>query len=364
MIKKLLILLLLPSICSAALVFHSGFETNDFSEFQSTTGSPAVVSTHPNTGTYEMQCDTTGGAATSFAVPLGTTRRFTFYLYIATAPNVECTIIGSDGFGAVRLKTDRYIVLKDGAVIEGTSTTQLSTGTWYRISVSPDTSNNCKVYINGTEEITTAAMANAISRSFGIRTSATADLFFDDYAGDNTDSTADLGDIRTQVALPVGNGNQNDYDQTSGFGLCDNLPDDSDFVEDDGADVARELFDLTTMTTMGVSGDTPEAINIIYRMDRDGGGGTDHGITARDNGTNNETLNAGTAAWTQYSKYYATLPTGGGAWTEARFDALEVGPYHLGAQNQRCSTVNVMLAYSPAAAPPAAEGQVMIIMRD
>lgn len=345
-----------------ALVFHSGFETGDLSEFSSTTGSPSVVSTHPKTGTYEMQCDTTGGAATAFVTSTPSSRRVSFYLYIATTPNVEITIIGAVGSSHVELDTDRHLNLYDTfGVLEGEGTTVLNTSTWYRISFSNDGAGNAKVFINGSEELTTATMSSQnITGNLGIVESSTADLFFDDFIRDGTSSTADLGDIRVQVALPIGNGNENVYDQASGFGLCNNLPDDSDYVEDNGADAAREQFEVTTMTNLGISGDTLQAINVIVRIDRDGGGGTTHSISVRDNATDFETATAGTGAWTQYDKYYATLPSGGGAWTEVRFDALEAGVYHLGPQDQRCSTVNVMLAYTPAVV---GNGDIVVLRR-
>ncbi len=310
-----------------------------------------------NTGDYAMRCNTTAQQAfvTSSTGAL-TEGAVNFNLYITDAPDTECIIIGTEspGFGSLRLNTDRTLELYDNATSRGSSAA-LDLGKWYRVCYSFDTGTNATVFLDGVDVINTGSASTNLAMQIGVITSCTADLYFDDVSIDSSDiSEADLDDIRVQVALPVGDGNQNDYDQTSGFALCDNLPDDTDYVRNNQDSTNREQFQLTTMTTLGISGATPQAINIIVRQDRAGGGGTVHSTNVRDNATDFETANTVPQAWTQFSKYYATLPSGGGAWTEARFDALEAGVFHDGGQNQYCSTVNVMLAYIPAAGGPVA----------
>jgi hypothetical protein len=327
-----------------ALVFHSGFETNDFSEWNSTTGSPSIDATTKKTGSYAMRCNTS--SAQAYAGGPGSITRFSLYLYIASFPSSTTLIVGSESVANVRLGTTGILYLYDGNTEED-SYSSLNTGQWYRISGSIDGSNNAKLFVDGIERCTTSAMSETyFGASLGVISSVTADLYFDDWAQDSTASTADLGDIRVQVALPESNGNANQYDQTTGYTYCDNLPADTDYVEDNGSDVAREQFNIPSMTSMGIAGETPQAVNVIVRMDRDGGGATTHSISVRDNSTDFEYATAGVAAWTQYNQYLATMPSGGGAWTEVRWDALQVGVYHLGNQDQRCSTALAMLAYT------------------
>ena len=88
-----------------ALVFHSGFETYDFSEWTNVTGSPSIDDIIKKTGDHSMQCDTTGGAATAFVGwdPPADIRLFTVYIYIASLPTGDIAIIGN--------LTQSYIVL-------------------------------------------------------------------------------------------------------------------------------------------------------------------------------------------------------------------------------------------------------------
>ncbi len=340
------------------LVFHSGFETGDFSEWGLTGGAVTVITggIGPKTGDYCMRCNPVPSDAyvrpPAASISQG---RVNFNIYIASTPDGQCTILGFTGVnGSLRLNTDRTLELYDGSTSRGSSAAALNEGQWYRICYAFDSGNNATIYIDGADSINTGSASTTLTLNFGVVFSnVTTDLYFDDYSYDETDSEADLGDIRVQVALPIGNGNQNDYDFATGWELCDNLPDDTDWVLDQGTGEAREQFTLNTMSDLGISSATPEAVNVIIRLERGGGGGGNtHSISVRDNSTNFETATAAIDAWTQYSKYYAALPSGGGPWTEARFDALEAGCYHSGSQDSYCSTVNVMLAYTVVAAAP------------
>ena len=51
---------------------------------------------------------------------------------------------------------------------------------------------------------------------------------------------------------------------------------------------------------------------------------------------------SGTPDW--YNKYYATMP-GGGNWTNARWNTIEVGAQHNGGQDQRVHSLISMVAY-------------------
>lgn len=339
-----------------ALVFHSGFEISDFSEWTTTGGTLEVQGVIKHTGDYAMRCNPVN--ANGYVTNSVARRRVSFYLYIVDAPSADVPIAGRDGFDYwhIRLHTDRKLELRDD---DGDSTpglTVLDTETWYRISMSVDSSGNCKVYLNGVEEISGSDVSSVNGRdTVGILSGAlTADLYFDDYVSDDTDSTNDIGDIRVVRAQPSGVGTYNQYDISSGFGNVDECPaNDGDFVEDNQAGIARECYALPDCDALGMAGgDTVEAVSVWIRGDRDGGGATDHKAMVRDNGNDYESANFAFDAIAWFNWYLAVMPDDSAAWTRGRWNSLEAGCYHHGGQDQRVHCVMLMVAFMVAAAPP------------
>jgi hypothetical protein len=201
-----------------ALEFHDGFETGGADAWSSTTGSPTFTAGAANTGNYGMRCNSSGSAVgVSYT---GSLKRATFYLYIASAPTGADAQLTDNGtaFWSLYLTTAREIDLYYGATPtkKADGTTVLNTGQWYRISISADGTDTCKVFIDGNEEHSdTQASMTTVSGTVGIlNTGVTADLYFDDYARDQTASTADLGNIKTLAARPNAEGT----DQNTGTG--------------------------------------------------------------------------------------------------------------------------------------------------
>jgi hypothetical protein len=231
----------------------------------------------------------------------------------------------------------------------------LSYESWDRISFTQNTStNDIKLFVDGTEvfnhdrEVSPASFDMAV----GVMTSATADMYFDDIAFDDDDTTStDLGDVRVAKASPNAAGTYDQYDQTSDYTNVDEIPvSDADKDEDNGSDVARQSYNIPNLDSLdgASSGDTVNAVSIYIRGDRDGGGETDHMAMTRDNGAdqNSADLAFNGIAW--FNWYHADMPQDSGAWSEARFNALEIGAYHNGAQDQRVHGLQAMVAYTPA----------------
>jgi hypothetical protein len=184
-----------------ARLWSCGFElqsTTSLMEWDTTTGSPSINTSTKRSGEAALRCNTT--STTAYI-----SHRFRsndledvyirFYLYIATSPSVTTTIsdYGDGSFQAskIRLRADRKLeVTYNNLTVSGTGTTVLNTGQWYRIEYYYDETNNkVTLKIDGNTEL------NAVSNNdvggggfvrFGVIDSATADLYFDDIAINDT----------------------------------------------------------------------------------------------------------------------------------------------------------------------------------
>jgi len=345
----------------AGLTFHSGFEIGDFTEWNSVigvNGQCSVQSTITETGDYAMRCNTSSGYA--FTVESGSPYRLTVYLYIATAPNTDCAILGADTEIFVGLSSDRYLKLYDWS-IKDTGTTQLNTSTWYRISLSLDAANDtAKVYLDGVEECSSTTISGDVLENWlGSQTACTADLYFDNYASDDIESADDIGDIRVLRSQPNAMGTYTGKWQrfpasTNHYEKIDECPaDDADYTwaDADGTQL-DESYGLENCSTLGLgANDTVKAVSIWWRYETGGGGDGEYASMVRDDGTDyydwtiNDIKNP-----TWLNRYDVTMPNGGAAWTQARFNAFEVGMATDDANKDMwLYCVMVMVAVEPAA---------------
>ena len=343
---------------SAAMVFHSGFEGGSTFEWSTVTGSPQIQTSIKKTGTYALRC-TPSTSPEYVDNRAASANRGTFYLYIAAAPSIETVICGRTSTSSIRLTATNYITLYDGSTLRGTSTTQLATGTWYRVSFSRGPSNTGAAYINGTQEISATTLVNAFSERLGVVSTgaATADLYFDDAAFESTQAIADVGDIRTLLSLPNDAGNYTQFDTPTPNATHYLNVDDpplSSFDTDYNRHAANsgnayDTYNIQDASTIGIgANDTINAVHYWGRMRRGNGGGGSHHLAVRDNGSDYTTAVSATTSFAWYSRYDATMPNGGGSWIQARLNSFEVGAYHgSGAQDTYISAVMMMVAYTP-----------------
>lgn len=258
----------------AGLTFHSGFETGDFAEWDSALGSVSVQSITKKTGNYAMRCNPS--AFFGFVYKSGSPYRLTVYLYIATAPNTDCSILGAWGATYVSLSSDRYLKLYDGG-IEDTGSTQLSTSTWYRISLCLDAANDtAKVYLDGVEECSSSTISGNILENWtGPQDTVTADLYFDNYASDDIASANDIGDIRVLRSSPNAAGNYAQFDTVVGdtvhYAQVDECPaSDSDYVQHAATSAAKDSYGLQDCSTIGIGAkDTIKAVATWVRAKKE-----------------------------------------------------------------------------------------------
>ena len=339
---------------NAALVFHSGFESGSTFEWSTVTGAPQIQTSIKRTGAYGMRCiPSTSPEYVDNAAAISS--RGTFYLYVAVASSIETIICGRTSTSSIRTTATNYITLYDGSAIRGTSTTQLALSTWYRISFGRDSSGNGAVYIDGTQEISTATLANNFGQRLGVVSTgaATADLYFDDCAFDNVAATADVGDIYVLPSVPnvAGDLTQLTPSTAPNWDCVNEIPfSAADYCTSTAAS-QTDLYNIQDTSVIGlVSGDTINAVRTLLRAAYIGSGGPSaYYLAVKDNGTEYDSqiyLSAAPGGW--FFRYDATMPNDGVAWTQTRFDAFQIGAKRGtgGSRNIRDYAEWTMVAYT------------------
>lgn len=305
-----------------------------------------------------------------------------FYIYIATAPSVTTAVyaIGQSGFFPtyLRLSNARTLQLYDGntAAAVGSASAALALNTWYRVEIDHNDgaagTATVTAYLDGVSFGTGAiSVINGFSRvRMGIyNLAATADLFFDDWAINDTSGSAQTGlpGAGSIVHLyPNAAGDGNTW-QTSagGAGSSTNsqavdevTPDDAttylkriattikvdDYNVESSASKGIGSGDAITLVALGVRGGAISATaatdrDILLRLKSQASG------TVVKSATSVNRLN--TATWTTHTTVAPrnhklvsyTDPQAGGAWTAAKLDTMQIGM-----ENQTSVTTEVRVS--------------------
>jgi hypothetical protein len=308
-----------------AIEFHSGFETGSTVEWSTVDGSPTVGTSPKKSGSYAMRCNTT--AATAYVGVAAYPYRWSVWVYVGSLPNVSCAINGIyTGNDTVNIETDGHVkVFYAAGGLAGTSTTILQVGRWYRICFALNNVDAGKLYINGTLEITVASgLQNVTGREVGVETSSTVDLSFDDWVDDYGTDQTDIGDIRTANALPNAAGDLTQFTPSTGSNYtCVNELPSSDTKYVSHAPTATDLYNIQDNTDLSISNYTIQAVTILMRA-KYTTAATGY-FDVKDNGTEYTTAITLTSSAAWYSLLYTTMPNGGAAWTNARFNAFQIG---------------------------------------
>lgn len=175
-----------------------------------------------HSGNGSWQADGTGGSSSAFIASTGSCGgsggRVSMYIYLDTTPTgstdvLHCTSSGGLYVG-IGINTSRQLLLTSNVTIIKTSSTTLSTGTWYRIALSytvtSSTVNQEKVYLNGAE-VTDLGTTNATLSSAGaastlvvgvISTTGGTKMHLEDVYSDDDSTLTDPGDVRVTAKLP------------------------------------------------------------------------------------------------------------------------------------------------------------------
>ena len=329
-------------------VWQAGLESNGMSshtsEFSAISGTDITTSsTYAKTGTYSMRIN--GADYADVAVPSTSqlrsglhARGFTL-LSNSNPANILNFRSATAALVGIRVKNDTTLALVIGATEQDTFAFASPTSEFahFGLDVKLDASAGWAVaYINGVEvmrfEGNTGATP-AINVRYGDTTNSLAityydDLFIDDTSGEA--AAAPVADRRFYAITPNGNGTYSegvgsDGNSTDNYLLVDDRPhnSDTDYIILDAVD-EKETYAMTTVTPP--SGFTFAAlIPFVYAKKTDAEVATKLAPLLRLSGTDLE--GAAVDMPTSYGwlwKRFTTKP-GGGAWTQADIDAVEVG---------------------------------------
>lgn len=410
--KKLILLALILGFCVpqtsfAARLFTSGFEwqtTTTGVEFSvAVTGSPSINTTTKHSGAASFRANVTAATALQrhqFRTDAAADAYLRAYVYIATLPGANVTILsycdGANFCGSkLKLQSDGGLQCDNS---DGSSTTNgsatLSTGTWYRLEMFYDeTANTCTILVDGSTDISAGAVDDIGGGgriSWGALDSATADIYWDDLAVNDTTAsgagfaysgqTSYPGDGNVVILVPNAAGDSNcttgDYSMvaeippsdtaTSGSTMCelDNNPTWGDFNLTNSSTAGIDSYDTITLiwTLARIREEAAGTSNYLLRL-RSASGGTTLTSAAGDAG--NATARTNPVSTTAFSRSWSTTtdPTTGSAWTPTgtnSIDNMQIGVGTTdGTPDTWALTVGVFVEYVDGSAPPSGGGDVV-----
>lgn len=378
-----------------ALVNFTGFEAglrSGYGPETNTNGNADFTSdgTTVNTGNYSLRCQASAGSVDScFLLAPGadaaasTTARtnsyFQFYFRYDSSPVGVTLSFFEARNGAGTTKFDLRVEKASGAANDfihaydsngtqiGTGTTGVDPDTWYRISVYVGTgaSASWEVRIDGTTEhsgttddLDTVGTDRAVLGN--LSGNGSADFYYDDFVWD--DATWPNNKSRVVGLTPNAAGNYTAW--TNAYTEVDEVPHNTtdEITESTLNDAETPGY---TSLSIGAS-DTIEAVKLSAHMNADRTLTTNMALRIRSNGTDSDstTFNGGQLNQDNYDSDFDTSlpcglqyilttdPSGGGAWTQARVNAVEGGPVHLQAQSRllRCTQLMIHVLYVEVAA--------------
>lgn len=154
--------------------------------------------------------------------------RFSFYIYLVALPAANASIISAGTPFKIRLSTAGVIQLWNQTPAQiGTDGSTLSTGRWYRISLSytitSTTINRFELFVDGVSSIsiTNATIGSTGTANFtvgNIDTDTSLNFRSSDHYIDDSNSLTDTGDIWVTAKRPNANGNTNGFTTQIGSG--------------------------------------------------------------------------------------------------------------------------------------------------
>lgn len=352
-----------------ARIFTCGFELQSLTanvEVAALTGTGAISTTtrhRASTASFRSNPSAaTGYVEAMYTSGVNGRSYYRFYLYIATLPSATATIfsVGQSGYFPVhvQLTTTGTLQLRDtfNSVNAGSASAALSTGRWYRIELDVQESGSTAVtrevrgYLEGVDFSGAAMIAGSSGYSrlrAGVQTTATADVFIDDIAVNDTSGSVQNGlpGPGNVVHLrPDSTGDNAGFATTVGGSsnwgrVSETTPDDATTYNATVATGTTTVddFNLSSTSSAGVSGervalvavggrigsDAATAASIVYRLKSQASG------TVTESASVSVALNGWAthkaAAPFVYQLVSYTDPQSGGAWTTALLDQAQIG---------------------------------------
>lgn len=349
-----------------AILFASGFETGDGSEWASVIPSVVVQSSIKHTGNYAARVQNFGGITTTVAG----LHRLSFWFYAAALPlegDGWVSFVDNEGASTkvgAYINSSGQIKLRCSAGLSGYDESfTISTGRWYRICIAVNYigtgwENNNRLYVdNRLVAWADDSLAYFSARRIGVPPLGppTLDFYYDDVVYDGDTSLVNMEDVRVLRAGITGAGTHAEFDSYVGSAVhyenVDELsPSEDDYNYDSVNNPAKESYALETSSTIGlITRNVIKSVETLVRMKRGGGGGTIFNFLRRDNGVDIEDPVEGVStSWLPFRHFDDEMPNGGGRWTQDRLDALEIGiSYNGGARDPYFSFAVAMIVFSP-----------------
>lgn len=326
-----------------ARLFTTGAEAGTTAVF-TTINSAAVSTAQKRTGAYSFFLDGAYWAAWTFPASI-TEFYMRFGVYFTTFANRAGFLAVYDSGGATQVSLEVNVVngliianLSEHDLVLGTGTHPLSLNQWYCIEVyvkiANDATGRVTVKVDGASDIAyqgdtqNSGLTNARSIRLGcIHTNWYPILYVDDIAINDTAGAVNnswIGRGGVYVDVVTAAGTYTDLHPSTGNAWdCINEvpPADGDYVYDGVVD-QKSTYALSTITP--TTGDIA-CINVILRANMASGAGNIARII-RSNGTDSQGSDVGLDATAKtIAEIIETDPSGGGAWTIARVNALEAG---------------------------------------
>jgi len=261
------------------------------------TGTASYSTSTVRTGAASMRCNPASGASgfQGNVISVGNGWEH-FAVNVATLPSVTRLMYRSITIGIInaRLKSDGKIEVYNNTTLLGTSTSALSTGTWYWIGVRQTDGTSVEwLQIDGVNQAITATVTGLGAAAFRLGFSGTeasaVDAYFDDcirddagfLAASKVDTALPISDnTRTNVTAGAG-GTTNLWDavnNTPPAGVASASETDTTNIEYPASLTESYIANLETYTTLGIgAGDTVLAVQGTIRHGEDIATGTKNG---------------------------------------------------------------------------------------
>lgn len=334
--------------------FISGFETRDFKEWSSTSGTPAINTSIQPTGDCCAELgslDQIGKNLAASEPDWACSVKFRFSANVSFDTAILAALNGA--------ATTRFsLALNSSENLELTVPTSqngnqvLSAGTWYEIHVVHN-------YVDGSDDVIDIYIDDAVSPDISVTTASNNDairfffygastgiFYFDDVRID--DVATKIGDHKIVRADPDGIDTAFSYGDETDVDDWVLTADDDTTTEAGLTDIVRARTTLDDYTDLSIgASDTINAIKVSSVCKRGGGQGRIQEILARDHGLFED--RSGDLDMTTsylYYEYYSvrTMPT------PSQFDSWQAGILKSasGGQDMDCTALALMVDYTPA----------------
>lgn len=220
----------------------------------------------------------------------------------------------------------------------GTGSETLTIGSWNYVVIKvliSDTVGTVETWVNGTKDLDltnqdTDNGAGVIGIvHFNGMVGVTSD-FDDVYLGDSdgTDMTDEQGDCRIEMLTPDANGTTNNFTASPAVANYLNVddggtPDDDTTYNHSSTATHKELYACSNIVG---NIDTVHAVQVAARIRKEDAGNREFNLICRNNVTEVDSGAKGLSTdYVHHTHIYENDPDGGGNWTEADVNAMEIG---------------------------------------